>query len=458
MEHTVHDVGDQLALLYVTYRKKFCMNVAGQIFTPKTSSGDYRTLTSGYLYNHVMRKYAVCVFSGESGTKFMCFDVDMMDIEVVKSIVSILKDAGIPEESLAVSTSGNKGYHVDVFFDNLVPLEDCKRLYEYVLSKMDVDERKVELRPTNRQSIKLPLSVNSKTGNICWYMDDNFEIVEDHSPIFSMKGMSSTSFSAMVKKLDYVPKTKAIHVKEVPVIEIKDEFNLPVITAAGMRHHMMVNIAMFLRSRYHTQEEIEYILGQWISSQDRKLFHSTEEEIRKDIVSVSQWVSSDSYSPVAKGKTYVTINRDLLDQCVKYKHNARKIAFLLFATTASLGSWKTSKLWMAERLNMTEMTVQNCLKKLIADEVIRSHQGTSKKTADNKFQKERNTYTSTIRVRRDSDSLRFDVDDMNRDPALCMAEAFSQFYSEAELKKIFTKKELDELKGLIEDKCRKKDD
>lgn len=162
-------IANALANLYVTYRQRFNMMMPdGAIFMPK-HAGKPLPLKNAHLVSHVRRKYAVAIYAGKCASKFLCFDVDTRDETLVRSILRELEALGIPEATMHVSTSGGKGFHIDLFFDGPIYTRDLRILYDDLATRVDLS--RVEFRPTHKQSIKLPLSVHSRTGNMCWYLD-----------------------------------------------------------------------------------------------------------------------------------------------------------------------------------------------------------------------------------------------------------------------------------------------
>ena len=86
-------------------------------------------------------------------------------------LIDCLEAFGFPRDQIYVSFSGGKGYHVEIFFDNLVATEQLAQMYRWVVTKGAFDPHKVEFRPTNTMAIKLPLSIHARTGNMCWYVN-----------------------------------------------------------------------------------------------------------------------------------------------------------------------------------------------------------------------------------------------------------------------------------------------
>lgn len=126
----------RLSELYVTYRQRYILCLPqGKIITPKTKDGNYCRLTDGVIRKHLEHAYAVGIFAGEWGSKFICFDVDDGDRNTVKKIMDVLCALGFPKNRIYVSYSGGKGYHVELFFEGIVSTELLKRLYTHVVTE-----------------------------------------------------------------------------------------------------------------------------------------------------------------------------------------------------------------------------------------------------------------------------------------------------------------------------------
>lgn len=124
-------------------------------------------------------------------TKYICFDVDTLDTDYLHSLVKILKTKfNIKEENILVSYSGNKGYHVDLFFNrnalNYYPSISLVKMFYYrviyrVQEDLLLDNKKItspinkiiEFRPTAKQGCKLPLGKHFKTNNYCHLYQDS---------------------------------------------------------------------------------------------------------------------------------------------------------------------------------------------------------------------------------------------------------------------------------------------
>jgi hypothetical protein len=121
------------------------------------------------IIQHLQGQNTLGVFAGKingiESSKFMTFDIDVKDKIIAKWYVYKLGDTlqnnGIYD--FYISFSGNKGYHVDLFFDAPVPVTTLKRFFDYILIQSECDNidcGEVEFRPTLQQGVKIPLGYN----------------------------------------------------------------------------------------------------------------------------------------------------------------------------------------------------------------------------------------------------------------------------------------------------------
>lgn len=125
-----------------------------------------RSLTDQDIRRHLRGKTPVIVHAKDI-SKFLCFDVDSkMDNQaegfeqakqVTKQLITCLK-LYIAENDIHVEDSA-KGFHVWVFFDNLIPIPDLLLFAKYVTSFNANNELvHIELRPESEvgKGVKLP--------------------------------------------------------------------------------------------------------------------------------------------------------------------------------------------------------------------------------------------------------------------------------------------------------------
>ncbi|MBU9711369.1 TOTE conflict system archaeo-eukaryotic primase domain-containing protein [Evansella tamaricis] len=133
----------QINTLIIGERHKFIEQ------TGRGTSASYITIPST-LHDQAVRQHIEgdrtigCFYCGK-GSKFLCFDID--DKEPIKTlgIISTLKRIGFPKEHIHVEDSGNKGYHVWLFFDDTLPIEKLVSFGKWVISQLGEYQDGVEL-------------------------------------------------------------------------------------------------------------------------------------------------------------------------------------------------------------------------------------------------------------------------------------------------------------------------
>ena len=276
-----YDVVNRLCDLYISYRGRYVMMLpqAGKIFMPKTSSGPAK-LTNRAVCQHVNRQIAIGVFAGAHASKFICFDVDLPDPSEVRWLMDAMVFYGVPRDLIYVSTSGGKGYHVEIFFDRLVYTDRLRTFFDCVVLKAESDPFKVEFRPTNGLSIKLPLSVHCKTGRVCWYLDrDTLQPIEDPAYILQIQQMAVADFAAVLEQL---PRARPLDREDVcfdeqepvPALKMKradldrlEGDGYPDLLEPGHRHNTMLAIGIHNRYRGLGQERNREELLAWAARQ-----------------------------------------------------------------------------------------------------------------------------------------------------------------------------------------------
>ena len=249
---------ERINTLYVSYRKKYVLCLpGGRLVTPKRKGELYSVLTSNVLKNHLMQKYAVAIFAGPKTSRFVCFDVDDGKKETVAGIVYALAEIGFPRECIYVSYSGGKGYHVEMFFDQLVSTARLKDLYAKILEFTGFTARQVEFRPTHGSAIKLPLSVHARTGNLCWFADrDTLELIDRYDYLFEIEQIPAKLLERIVP-IQPVKKASGREINsdhamgkhsclnEKPDLDQADDHYD--VQAVGTRHNLMRKMAVHMR-------------------------------------------------------------------------------------------------------------------------------------------------------------------------------------------------------------------
>lgn len=384
--------------LYVNYTERYLMSLpAVGLFVPKKGKEGNRTflpLTESSMFGHLNRHYALGVFANKDSSKFITFDVDINDTCVCCRIIEAIVSFGIPRQYIHVSTSGGKGFHVEIFFDEPVPTFMLQRLYRAVIVDTEYNYRKVEFRPTSTQGIKLPLSVHYKTGNVAWFLDRDYNPIKTTDYVFEIVPYPAEWYM----KLDIPIISSAVYTANIIRNEEADDSGKdmivpsmiahridyngvglpPPMTEAGTRHSMMVQIAA--RCKAGTVERCEGILTNWYHAQDPLLIATPEEEVMADIAKIASWAQKEG---ILKAESSPCINyydtRLILNQRTKL---GRKIMFYMLVRINDnpWGKRKEPLKSIAEFVGASVAGVDRCISEMIKDGSLKRSDKTRKVT------------------------------------------------------------------------------
>lgn len=374
MEEDFFAVADRLCDLYITYRERYVVmqpapDLEGgyRIYMPKSSAGPVK-LSNRVVCRHLNRRLALSVFAGMYSSKFICFDVDLPEQDEVRRLMDAMVGYGVPRELIYVSTSGGKGYHVEIFFDGLVYTSRLRTFFDCVTVEAGSDPFKVEFRPTHGQAIKLPLSVHYKTGRVCWYLDrDTLQPIEDPTYVLQIKKMAVADFEKVVERLplakpldpepitldDVVPARK---MKRADLEQMEGD-GYPDLREMGHRHNTMLSIGMYNRRRGLSQERNHAEILAWAARQPGEFLNQTAEGLERETDDIMRWVYSEQFAarPLLAGDTVFTAD-DIAYWAAQSNRTCRKFMFLLrwklkrhitcqmsyeWAAAALKSSWKT---------------------------------------------------------------------------------------------------------------------
>lgn len=202
----------QIENLYIAYSNRYLEQKKKAYITHKAKKSKQGkviipSLNSQHIEEHLKRNktYGVLLDNKTGLTKFMTFDVDIADdlneaLLVTKNLYKLLTDYyGLDKEDVHVSFSGGKGYHIDLFFNEVIDYKSLLPFYEEVLKTLNETKKRIEFRPSGA-GVKLPLGINQKTGNYCYFVDpDTFSPVDDGiSYLLSIKQMDYQEFKEFV--------------------------------------------------------------------------------------------------------------------------------------------------------------------------------------------------------------------------------------------------------------------
>ncbi|WP_156289885.1 helix-turn-helix domain-containing protein [Oceanobacillus salinisoli] len=355
MDNDISAFAKKMKHLFITERKKYIIQIEDGSYTWKD-----KNFIDEMLDLHLERKRTYGIFCGEELTKFISFDVDIPSKEVVQSIYLVLNQIGISSEFIHTSWSGSKGYHVDVYFSDTLGYPKMVKLYDYVASKLlqkypDLEEKKIECRPSPTQGLKLPLGVNRNNknvnSNICWYVNihDDFKPIETLDYILDIKPIDVNQIRSIIKRLPTIKSKSSSENNPVAKKDISKnaKHNRQVRTSdtlnslenlfknglrsKGTRHKSLIKLAIWLNTRNHRRESCEGILRDWMKNQKKEYYDTPLEICFKEISRIVEGVySKNIVLGGGKSKTQIVVSRNDLLTIHQYPKKFHKTINALF--------------------------------------------------------------------------------------------------------------------------------
>ncbi len=421
-------IAEKLSDLYIIYRKRFlklyncgdnCGTYKTEIFRKNTDTfhDNSRPLSDYHLKSHLRRVYTVGVFANPKHniTKFICFDVDVPDIELAKEVVTKIIDTlnclGITNDYIYVSWSGNKGYHVEIFFNK--PLENniVEKFFNIVIYKadlMDIDNGKVEFLPTNSKGVKLPLGINFRGKNaldkLCLYVDyeNGFNYIRSKDFVLQIQKIRCSliqditdinhrayesylfraSFNtdlinhnganncASPLTSDNTPTINYMTASLAGLLKLEDEG----LIEPGTRNSATVALATLFKCHYgFNREECIERLTNWMSWQDKKYYKTPIDEFLNEINRVVECVYNNNYQ-LSGGNHKIEISKKEIEEILKVKSKNGKL--VLFAILLhSKKYYKNNKFYMSfyqmkHYTGLSKNTCETHLNKLVNNNFI----------------------------------------------------------------------------------------
>jgi len=356
------EIAQKIGKLYVTYRKKFIEqyhNTEKDIITYRENKF---ALNDSTILKHLTQEKTIGIFSGNIITSFMCFDVDIKDEKLcewaVYKIVEALQDFGIAGDYIHISLSGSKGYHIEIFFDEPVYNSDIHKLYLMILNEtelLSIDYGEVELRPCITKTgktlgVKLPLGVNLKTNNTCWFCDygKSLKPIKDYNYVLSIEPMPKQILLDILEKEADILVTpeqqyaiEEITDKHKPLPEYKnnidEKFTIEQIeniitnglTITGSRHNALFNIIKYYKHLGLSKDDNKDFIIQWMEQQDKTTYTTKWNAIVLDIDELIEYVYSHNCSFVLKNVD-INISMEEIMEIIKIKgKNDRLVLYSL---------------------------------------------------------------------------------------------------------------------------------
>lgn len=397
------EVSSKLMDLYCFNMKKY-----RYMFRGKDGEAQYKAIDKPFtvmqIYKHLDGKMTMSVCAGEMNTVFSTFDIDEPGLDKVRLVVDKLAELGVPRDKMYISTSGNKGHHVDIFYDKPVFKSQGENLFNYLMRDPEIAAIRLEYFPTGGKCIKLPLGINFKSGRRCWFLDQKtLEPVENFDYILGIEKWSAAEFGELVHRInkevflerleqakEYAAAQKEAQAKEEEeeIAKIAQAYvrkhigdTEPVIDGPGQRHNKMLKVAIHRRRIGAPDEEAVYQeIMEWYSRQDQSEVTSSEPEIEADARAIARDVCQ-KYDPALtwarkawrqnREKTAVITAADMGNILMCRTKSMRKVALLVCAYTKCFGSCKMGYAKIAAKTGTATSTAESAISELIKLKLIK---------------------------------------------------------------------------------------
>lgn len=355
--------------LYITVRNKFIeMSPSGKWVTvEKTNNIDSNSFKRKYalcdkdIATHLRHKKTIGVCMPENYSKFITFDIDRLDIDMLERVVNSIA-CYISRENIHCSFSGSKGYHVEIFFKDLVPKDIINKFYHVILADTGYTEHEVECRGNNNQAVKLPLGINFKNkdgmNNYCFYCNEYGIAVKDSLEYIQSIETIDTKLIYEAVEINYTPnylKSNEIielenlkqSVKDLPIYNLSIEDKIQSvenliskgINIEGTRHQSLYKVAVYLKDvKGFELEKAKAFLSKWIKEKcSIEIFKSNLQEIEQDIKDTCNCIYKNDYKMQVKKRNVALSNLDIKEILSVKSKALRHIYFILYVHCKAFG-------------------------------------------------------------------------------------------------------------------------
>lgn len=343
-------VAKKLAELYVTRRNEYLLQKKDGTYTWFSAF----KLHDNRLINHVKGSETIGIFSGQIYSKVLIFDVDTKENAEIdaRHLINVLEnDFNINREYINVVFSGNKGYHVTLYFDDVVGLKLLYNFYLKVIEIAGFTTEQVELRPLHKQGVKLPLGIHKKTNKRCWFVDNQiFKHIRSFKYIFNVKVLDANNFvleqtQLLLDDITFLNDEQKIDLAKIDsVINLSTEDKLyysnnlnqileyQTLLKANTRNSATLFLAMFLKNAkgLSERETVDIITDIMINTKRTKkdFIESSENSIKTKTKAVVKCVYKHNYKISTKINDVYFTKDEILHLLSIEKWNAKLLFFV----------------------------------------------------------------------------------------------------------------------------------
>jgi hypothetical protein len=336
--------------LFITYRKSYIsQNSDGSYNNTSKASYNFK-LTDDIVKSHLKLDKTIGIFSNPYSSKFVCFDLDMGDSvesvrrKAINNIIQSLSDIGISRDYIHIVFSGSKGYHLYIFFDYIVYNIIIFNFYTYILFENKLNTNILELRPLPNLGLKIPLGIHRKAKKLSYFVDENFNEIQDPLYITKIKQFPHWMFLKIANDLDIEEKYLKEYQSNLKYKQMSPEkmSMLPTsymidIETNGLQNKSTRNLcstqlALYYNSQGISEEDALQRLNDWISAQDTQFYNSSLEFCFKENKKIIAWAYKNGIriKNDAVNTKNVTIYKSEFKRLENISDiNARKVLFVL---------------------------------------------------------------------------------------------------------------------------------
>ena len=348
MEEKYEIAKDSINELYISTRKKFIRQKSDGTYSHSDGFKSKMVLNDRMIYNHLSDKETIGIFCPIGYTKFITLDIDCHGYSegFRREIVLMLKDEivnfNIPKESLYTSISGNKGYHLTIFLDDVTTVDNVVKFYEFILESTNLSSTMVELYPSNSNGLKLPLGTHQLTKRKCWFVDNCFNEIEDITYLSNVERFSRDEFQKLVSQIsmsnDVKKKMNVIYNEfsdnKIPMLPIANVLTLERVglTEPSTRNYSCLQLAIMYNTIGMSKSEAVDRLNDWIENQSTKYFKTSIDRCKYENEKIITWVYKGNVRFISKENKVVKFYKKEIDVISSIKD--KKQRHLLFVLTA----------------------------------------------------------------------------------------------------------------------------
>ncbi|KGE20806.1 TOTE conflict system archaeo-eukaryotic primase domain-containing protein [Paenibacillus wynnii] len=348
------DVIDRLYELYVIQNHHYLLQFRGGFYCTVTERA--KPLRRYQMDAHINGRTTVGTFSGQHFTKFLTFDVDFKhSLELAKWVTYKLAAAldSVGAHEYAISYSGNKGYHVDLFFDMAIPVETARTFFAFIVSLAEVsgvEGGEVEFRPSAQQGVKLPIGTHQKTGNFCGFcrIEDGLRVMNREESTAYLHAINKTDHTLIISRddmahdLDDAAEMENVIARHTPLETYAQDESYSLTRAAeryhngltgpGQRHNSFLLLARLFNHNGVDRAGAVESITEWLAWQESGFYESSAEYCAEDLRKCVDYVY-DKNLTLNGGQRDLTVSfceiDDIIRRCPQKSHKALAYALLI---------------------------------------------------------------------------------------------------------------------------------